>query len=119
MVTRWGMSERVGMVQLAPRENPYLSGPEGYGASKPFSERTAEAIDAEVRQIIGDSHEEATRLLLAHRSQLNALAQALLSKETLNEEEILAVTGLPRAPALESGMLPIAGETSGNSIAPT
>ena len=63
MVTRWGMSERLGMVQLAPRENPYLGGPSGFGGDKPFSEETAEAIDAEVRRIIGDSHDEAKRLL--------------------------------------------------------
>ena len=52
-----------GMVQLAPRENPYLGGTGGYGGAKPFSEETAEAIDAEVLKIIGESHEEARRLL--------------------------------------------------------
>ena len=57
MVTRWGMSERLGMVQLAPRENPYLSGSGGYGGARPFSEATAEAIDAEVLKIIGESHD--------------------------------------------------------------
>src|SRR5690606_9649451 len=38
MVTRWGMSDRLGMVQLAPPENPYLSGPSygGFGGAKPF-----------------------------------------------------------------------------------
>src|SRR4029079_3239158 len=49
MVTRWGMSDRLGMVQLAPRANPYLagrSGMEGFGGSRPFSEETAQAIDA-------------------------------------------------------------------------
>ena len=98
MVTRWGMSDRVGMVQLAPRENPYLSGPEGYSSgAKPFSEDTAQAIDAEVRRIIDECHVEATRLLIAHRQQLDALARALLARETLNEDEILAVTGLARA----------------------
>ena len=98
MVTRWGMSDRVGMVQLAPRENPYLSGPEGYSSgSKPFSEDTAQAIDAEVRRIIDECHAEATRLLTAHRPQLDALARALLERETLNEDEILAVTGLARS----------------------
>jgi cell division protease FtsH len=106
MVTRWGMSERIGMVQLAPRENPYLSGPEGYGGAKPFSEQTAETIDAEVRNIIGESHEEAKRLLAEHRKALDALADALLARETLNEEEILEVTGLPPAPALDTAMLP-------------
>ena len=117
MVTRWGMSERVGLVQLAPRENPYLGGSGGYGRPRPFSEATAEAIDAEVLKIIGESHEEARRLLSAHRKELDALAEALLSRETLNEQEILEVTGLPRAPALETGMLPVseAGDVSAGS----
>jgi cell division protease FtsH len=97
MVTRWGMSDRIGMIQLAPRDNPYLSGPEGYGSSKPFSEETARAIDEEVRRIIDESHAEARRLLVLHRAKLDALAKALLERETLNEDEILEVTGLPRA----------------------
>jgi len=112
MVTRWGMSERLGMVQLAPRENPYLSGSNGYAGARPFSEATAEAIDAEVRTIIGESHDEARRLLSAHRQQLDALVDALLVRETLNEQAILEVTGLPPAPALETGMLPSPGAGS-------
>jgi cell division protease FtsH len=109
MVTRWGMSEKIGLVQLAPRENPYLSSAGGYTGEKPFSEATAELIDAEIRRIIGDSHEEAKRLLSAHRKQLDLLASALLSRETLNEQEILDVTGLPPAQALDSGVLPAPG----------
>jgi|RhiMetdeSRZDD1v2_1073273.scaffolds.fasta_scaffold44470_3 cell division protease FtsH len=109
MVTRWGMSDRLGLVQLAPRDNPYLNVPGGYSGTKPFSEATAEAIDAEVRTIIGESHEEARRLLTAHRKQLDALASALVARETLNEQEILEVTGLPPAPALESGLRPAPG----------
>jgi cell division protease FtsH len=109
MVTRWGMSDRLGLVQLAPRENPYLSGLNGYGDARPFSEETAKAIDAEVLKIIGESHDEATRLLSAYRKQLDLLAEALLAQETLNEQEILEVTGLPQAPALETGMLPHPG----------
>jgi cell division protease FtsH len=96
-------------VQLAPRENPYLSGPNGYAAGyageKPFSEETAQAIDAEVRRIIAESHEEAKRLLTAHRRQLDALAAALIARESLSEEEILQITGLPPAPPLDSGLL--------------
>jgi cell division protease FtsH len=112
MVTRWGMSERLGMVQLAPQENPYLSGSNGYAGARPFSEETAAAIDAEVLKIIGESHDEAMRLLNAHRQQLDALVDALLSRETLNEQEILEVTGLPPAPALDTGLLPVAGTGS-------
>ncbi len=114
MVTRWGMSERIGLVQLAPRENPYLGGSRGYTGEKPFSEATAEAIDAEVLRIINESHDEARRLLSTHRKQLDALAEALVARETLNEQEILEVTGLPPAPALESGILPVPGAGSGN-----
>jgi cell division protease FtsH len=107
MVTRWGMSERLGMVQLAPRQNPYLGGAAGFGGEKPFSEETARVIDAEVLQIIGESHAEALRLLRKHRRQLDALVAALLEKESLDEREILEVTGLPPAPALETRPLPI------------
>jgi cell division protease FtsH len=109
MVTRWGMSERLGMVQLAPRENPYLAGPSGlngFGQSRPFSEDTARAIDAEVHRIISECHAEAQRLLTQHRAELDALAEALLARETLDEQEILAVTKLPPAPALGSDRLP-------------
>lgn len=104
MVTRWGMSDRLGMVQLAPRENPYLSGPSygGFGGDKPFSDETAQAIDEEVLRIIGESHDEATQLLKKHRRSLDALVTALMERETLDEREILEVTGLPPAPQLET-----------------
>ena len=107
MVTRWGMSERLGMVQLAPREDPYLGTSRLFSGERLFSERTAQAIDAEVMKIIGESHDEARRLLRTYRKELDRLAQALLARETLNEEVILEVTGLPRAPALPGDKLPI------------
>lgn len=105
MVTRWGMSEKLGTVQLASRENPFLGGQGGFDGAKPFSEETARTIDAEVSRIIRESHEEAKRLIVEHRVQLDALAQALVAKETLGEEEILQVTGLPPAPSLETAKL--------------
>jgi cell division protease FtsH len=107
MVTRWGMSEKLGTVQLAPRENVYLGGPGGYGGEKPFSEETARAIDEEVLRIIDETHEEALRLLTKYRGELEALAQALLEHETLDEQEILEVTGLPPAPPLENTKVPV------------
>jgi cell division protease FtsH len=105
MVTRWGMSEKLGLVQLAPRANPYLGGAPSFGADRPFSETTAEAIDSEVQRIIGESYDEACRLLRAHRKALDALVVALLEKETLDETEILAVTGLPPAAELPGAAL--------------
>ena len=107
MVTRWGMSERLGLVQLAPRENHYLNNGIRYGGSGPFSDETAEAIDDEIRKIIGDSHAEAKKLLREHRKQLDALVEALLKHETLDEQEVLDLTGLPAAPHLRDGILPL------------
>ncbi|HJU74650.1 MAG TPA: ATP-dependent zinc metalloprotease FtsH [Gemmatimonadaceae bacterium] len=105
MVTRWGMSERLGMVQLAPRENPFLGTIAGHDGTRPFSEETARAIDVEVRRIIEESHAEARKLLTEHRGELDALARALLERETLDEQQILEVTGLPPAPALDTAKI--------------
>jgi cell division protease FtsH len=100
MVTRWGMSEKLGLVQLAPRANPFLGGAGTFGADRPFSETTAHTIDSEVQRIIAESYEEACRLLRVHRKALDMLVAALLQKETLDETEILEVTGLPPAAEL-------------------
>jgi len=102
MVTRWGMSDSVGLVQLAPQENSYL-GVAGYGGAKPFSEETARLVDSEVQRIIQECHERARTLLVEHRAELDKLVVALLAHETLDEKDILEATGLPPAPALESG----------------
>ncbi len=93
------------MVQLAPRQNPYLGGAIGFGGEKPFSEETARIVDLEVQRIINESHDEAMRLLSRHRKALDALVRALLERETLDEKEILEVTGLPSAPPLEGRLI--------------
>jgi cell division protease FtsH len=108
MVTRWGMSDKLGLVQLAPRANPYLGTTPGFGGEKPFSEETARVIDSEVQRIIGESHAEAKALLQKHRNALDALVAALLDKETLDEQQILEATGLPPAPPLETGRVAVA-----------
>jgi cell division protease FtsH len=112
MVTRWGMSDKLGMVQLAPRQNSYLGA--GFPASKPFSEETGRTVDAEVQRIIDECHADATRLLTAHRKELDALVAALLARETLGEQEILEVTGLPPAPELASRPLLEAAPATGD-----
>jgi cell division protease FtsH len=108
MVTRWGMSERLGPVTLASRDDIYLAGtePSAAGSQRPYSEATARLIDAEVQLILQESSDEAERLLRAHREALEALVHALLDRETLDEHEILEVADLPPAPRLESVPLP-------------
>ncbi len=97
MVTRWGMSAELGPVTLAPRDDI----PAGFDISKPYSEATGRAIDLEVQRILEEGHVEACRLLLQYRPQLDALVEALLERETLDEQEILNVTGLPPSPRLD------------------
>ncbi|MCW5658707.1 MAG: ATP-dependent zinc metalloprotease FtsH [Burkholderiaceae bacterium] len=102
MVTRWGMSDKLGMVQLAPRDNPYLGAAGAWAGSKPFSDQTAREIDAEVHGIIQQCHDEAKALLVQHRAALDQLVEALLARETLDEHEILQVTGLPPSQPLRN-----------------
>jgi cell division protease FtsH len=106
MVTRWGMSDAIGMVQLAPRQNAYLGSAGSFGGDKPFSEETASRVDAEVHRIIHECHDDAKRLLRQHRAALDALVRALLRQETVSEQEILDATGLPPAPQLQTRPLP-------------
>src|SRR3712207_832096 len=87
MVTRWGMSEELGTVQLAPRENPYLGGG-GYPSEKPFSEETARIVDSEVLRIIGGGQVEGLRPLPEHMGEREAPPKAPLERQTLDEEEI-------------------------------
>jgi cell division protease FtsH len=100
MVTRWGMSDKLGPVTLAPREDPFLRGESypGLGTSKPYSEATAEVVDDEVERILQECYANGVQLLRDHRDALDRLATALLEHETLDEQEILRVTELQPAP---------------------
>jgi cell division protease FtsH len=100
MVTRWGMSEKLGPVTLAPRDDPFLGGRDafmGFGGSRPYSEATAEVVDSEVERILQECYADGVRRLIEHRDALDRLAQALLERETLDEQEIINVSGLRRA----------------------
>jgi len=109
MVTRWGMSERLGPVTLASRDSPFLTGASPtFGGGKPYSEATAELVDTEVERILQECYEAAVRLLREHRGALDALADALLKHETLDGSEIRSVTGIKAAPRREQPAIAIA-----------
>ena len=91
MVVRWGMSPKIGPLAFAEDG----AGP-GLGMARPYSEVTAREVDTEVKRIADECFVEAMRLLTDHRSQLDALAHALLKDDSLGEDEILAVTGISR-----------------------
>jgi cell division protease FtsH len=103
MVTRWGMSARLGPVTLAPRDGSISNGLDGFGfgGGKPYGDATADAIDAEVQRLLEEAAAEASRLLELNRDELDALAAALLEHETLDEAGIRRATGLVARPAVE------------------
>jgi cell division protease FtsH len=91
MVGRWGMSEAVGPLAVLPP--PGQESPLGVDGVAPA---TKELVDRETRRIVDECHDEAVTTLVAHREQLDRLAHALLTKETLDEHEAYAAAGVPR-----------------------
>jgi cell division protease FtsH len=91
MVTEWGMSERVGVVHFEPaRRNRFLdiAMPSERG---PYSEDTAQLIDAEVKQIVSHAHQEARRILREQRELLERVTRRLLEQEVMEGEELRAM----------------------------
>lgn len=87
MITRYGMSERFGMVALETITNQYL----GSDASLACSPETASEIDREVVKTVHDAHEKALGILTENRAALDRLAAYLLEKETITGEEFMAL----------------------------
>ncbi len=90
MVCELGMSEKVGPIKYtADDENPFLG--REFRLSGGVSQRTLELIDQEVRRIVDDQYEAATRMLEDQREALDSIAAALLKYETLSGDEVGAV----------------------------
>ena len=97
MVCRWGMSPAIGLVAVASPEGAAL--PPGIEAP---SDDTRRLVDAEVRRIVEQAHEDVTALLREQRDRLDSLAAALIEHETLDEGAAYAAARVPctvQAPA--------------------
>jgi cell division protease FtsH len=95
MVGRWGMSDVLGPVSLLPSSDsdmPWFESSDGPSAA------TRELVDREVRRIVDDCYADALRLLRENRNKLDALAQALLIRETLDEADAYRIAGVVREP---------------------
>jgi cell division protease FtsH len=98
MVTKWGMSPSLGLVAYGSADEEVFLGRE-LAMQRNYSDETAGRIDEEIKRIIDNCYEEAVATLQAHREQLDALSEALLEHESLDEKEILKVVGVePRGP---------------------
>ncbi|MFJ8544279.1 ATP-dependent zinc metalloprotease FtsH [Streptomyces sp. NPDC093586] len=89
MVGRWGMSELVGRLSALPGDAQ-----QAYGLAA--APGTLDAIDAEMRRVVDECYAEAVRKLRDHRGQLDALAEALLANETLDEADAYRIAGITR-----------------------
>jgi cell division protease FtsH len=107
MVGRWGMSNAVGPISVIPRDG---SGAFLPGASD-VSAETHKLIDDEIRRIVGDAHDEVVTLLTENRGHLDALAEALLEHETLDEDEAYAAAGIAHVPSTKIGELAAAAQS--------
>jgi cell division protease FtsH len=90
MVTRWGMSERLGTISFSEREDPFAGTALATG-SREYSEQTAIIIDEEVNRIVKWAYDRAVSLLTAHRQTLDGIAHALRLHETLDAKQLRAI----------------------------
>jgi len=87
MITRFGMSERLGPVALG-RQNGNMFMGRDIMTERDFSEETASIIDGEVRELVDEAYRRAKDVLVSNRVVLDQLAQMLIDKETVDSEEL-------------------------------
>jgi cell division protease FtsH len=96
MVTQWGMSERLGPRTFGRKEEMVFLGRE-ISESRNYSEKIAEEIDEEVRQIVDKAYHTAKKLLTEHKDKVDTIVKVLLEEETIEGEQLMGVldgTGL-------------------------
>jgi cell division protease FtsH len=90
MVTQWGMSERLGPRTFGRKEEMVFLGRE-ISESRNYSEKVAEEIDEEVRQIIDKAYHTAKKTITEHREKLDGIVKALLEEETIEGDNLMAI----------------------------
>jgi len=102
IVTRYGMSEKLGHIALEKDRRSFLATDQPYYGpqERSYSDETAAAVDAEVRRIVDETFDRTVALLSERRDLLERTARRLLEKETLDEAELRALVDVD-APARE------------------
>ncbi len=116
MVTQFGMSDELGPWQLGTKAGePFVSKD---GSVEPtYSDEIAAAIDAEVRRLLDNAHDEARELLTLHRVTLDRLAEALVEHETLDDEQLTAIFEAGDAMPMQAAVHPGSPHGSGSGRA--
>src|SRR5947208_1467591 len=90
MVTRWGMSERLGTISFSEREDPF-AGTALANGSREYSEKTATITDEEVNGMVKRAYDRAVGLLTEHRETLDRIARSLRLYETLDAKQLRTI----------------------------
>ena len=109
MVTHWGMSERLGPRTFGRKEEMIFLGRE-ISETRNYSEKVAEEIDEEVRQIIDKAYHASKKLITDHRDRLDTIVKSLLEEETIEGDALSAV--------LTGGDVPPRQEAGGDAVPP-
>ncbi len=88
MVTQWGMSDKLGLVAYDSDQPVFMGMEYGNQSRGGYSQETAATIDNEIRRLINEAHERATKLLKENRSILDNMSRVLVEKETIYTEEV-------------------------------
>ena len=96
MVQYMGMSSKVGLLSFYDS-----TGTSGYNLVKPYSEKTAELMDQEVKSIVEDVHKRSLKIITDHKEQFMQLGALLLEKEVIFAEDIEKILGPKAKPAEE------------------
>ena len=88
MVTKWGLSEKLGPLQYEDEDNEVFLGKSAGSSRANVSAETARVIDEEIKQIIDGCYQKAQQLLVDNRDKLDAMAAALLEYETIDKSQI-------------------------------
>ena len=98
MVTEYGMSDRLGPLTLGQKQDQVFLGRD-FASHPDYSDQVAFEIDSEIRVLIDEAHDEALEILTEHRQSLDRIAAALMEKETIEKEQLVALLeGLEKRP---------------------
>jgi cell division protease FtsH len=114
MVCEWGMSDLLGPIAYGQKDEPIFLGKE-IARHKDYSEETARSIDTEIKRIVEASLQEAERILGEQKDKLKLLAETLLVKENLDDDEIRALLGFA---ARKRGEMEPSGFAGAPTVAP-
>jgi len=116
MIRVWGMSEKLGPLSYSKEEEQIFLGRE-ISQHRDYSENTAQMIDEEINQLIGDAYEKATAVLKENIDILHKLAESLLEKETIMGAELDELINTMR-PGIELPSVTTATKEEGNETSP-